>query len=78
MTGEIRLGRGDFEIAIATGRPPCQVAVSSWDLEETANRPDGMAFSDPVILEEPRLLEGGFAFRARVAVGLCRIVYQYS
>jgi hypothetical protein len=64
MNGEIVLGRGDFDIAIATGRPPSQVRVVAAD-------------ASPILLETPRILGDGFAFRARVAVR-CRICYQYT
>jgi hypothetical protein len=68
MNGEILLGRGEYDVCIATGRPPCQVAVSACG---------GSADAVPVILEAPRILTDGFAFRATV-MAACRIVYQYS
>jgi hypothetical protein len=64
MSGEIVLGRGEFDIAIATGRPPSQVSVMAKG-------------ASPVVLEVPRILGDGFAFRARVAGAPCRICYQY-
>jgi hypothetical protein len=64
MSGEIVLGRGEYDIAIATGRPPSQVSVLSKG-------------SAPVFLEVPRILGDGFAFRARVSGAPCRICYHY-
>jgi hypothetical protein len=64
MNGEIVLGRGEFDIAIATGRPPSCVTVVAED-------------AGPVILEAPRLLGDGFAFRACLTAR-CRIRYHYT
>jgi hypothetical protein len=64
MNGEIVLGSGEFDIAIATGQPPSQVRVVAKD-------------AVPVFLETPRILGDGFAFRASLA-SRCRICYEYT
>jgi hypothetical protein len=64
MNGEIVLGRGDYDIAIVTGRPPSRVQVVADE-------------ASPVTLEGPRILGDGFAFRARVAAR-SRICYSYT
>jgi hypothetical protein len=74
MSGEIVLGRGEYEIAIATGRPPSQVTLTARGAGASAG---GEPVPGPVTLEAPRLLADGFAFRARVA-SPCRILYQLS
>jgi hypothetical protein len=64
MNGEIILGRGEYDIVIATGRPPTSAAVAA-------------AEPGPVTLSLPRLLGDGFAFRASLAAP-CRISYSYT
>jgi hypothetical protein len=77
MTGEIILGRGDYDISIATGRPPARVAVTTRDAVPVAIA-EGESDASPVLLEAPRILDDGFAFRATVAGPSCRIFYQYN
>jgi hypothetical protein len=76
MDGEIILGRGEYDIAIATGKPPGRVAVTAKDAPDLSAS-WGPGASDPVILEAPRILGDGFAFRATVMVAPCTISYRY-
>lgn len=71
MSGEIILFRGEFDIAIATGKPPAEVTVTADGLHA-----EGAA--NPVQLDPPRILADGFAFRALIAVPSCRISYHYA
>jgi hypothetical protein len=74
MTGEIILGRGEYDISIATGKPPERVAVMAPDA--STHPPAGDGNASPVVLGAPRILDDGFAFRATVAGPACRIFYQ--
>jgi hypothetical protein len=77
MDGEIILGRGEYDIAIATGKPPCRVAVTARDVPDLSGS-WGPSASGPVTLEPPRILGDGFAFRATVRVAPCTISYRYD
>lgn len=77
MTGEILLGRGEYDISIATGKPPARVAVTARDANATPTA-SGEGNVCPVVLGAPRILDDGFAFRATVSGSPCRIFYQYN
>ena len=77
MSGELVLGRGEYDITIATGKPPGRVTVTAEESEGTRAQ-GSLAGPGPVTLGPPRILHDGFAFRASVAVPFCRIVYQFA
>src|SRR5262249_55197351 len=79
VDGQIILGGGEYAIAIATGNPPCRVTVPAKDAPDLSGS-GGPSASGPVILvilEPPRILGDGFAFRATVMVAPCTITYRY-